>query len=151
MRALLIFNGLRSRYCQRALLVYHYRKLSFWTFCTANGEIDIYCVTRQVRTRQHDLYSTTQTWTLRLRRGLRRHHPQHLPTLHDTGHQVETRHDRKRSRAVFAAARGGATCFRTVTACSWEASMVNVQDRRLCGCIPLSPGSPAYCPDPGGA
>ena len=24
-RALLIFNGLRSRYCQRALLVYHYR------------------------------------------------------------------------------------------------------------------------------
>jgi len=26
-RALLIFNGLRSRYCQRALLVYHYRRL----------------------------------------------------------------------------------------------------------------------------
>src|SRR5262245_64754453 len=27
-RVLLMFNGLRSRYCQRALLVYHYRKPS---------------------------------------------------------------------------------------------------------------------------
>src|SRR5215470_13905844 len=52
-------------------------------------------------------YSTRSPGAVvRLRRCQRRHHPQHLPALHDMGHQVAKRHDRKRSRAVLAAARG---------------------------------------------
>ena len=31
-RALVLFNGLRSRHCQRALLGYHYHKLSDWDY-----------------------------------------------------------------------------------------------------------------------